>query len=226
MDIQLHYIEKGSGDPLILLHGNGESGEYFVNQIEYFSAANRVIAPDTRGQGKSPRGEGEFSISRFADDLCGFMDELGIDNADILGFSDGGNIALVFALRYPERVRRLILNGANLFPAGVRRTVQIPVEIGYRIALHAAKKSKQAGRNAELLGLMVNEPDITPEQLNKITMRTLVIAGTKDMIKRSHTQLIYNSLPNAQLVFIKGDHFIANKCPEEFNRIVEKFLNE
>ena len=226
MDIQLHYAEKGSGEPLILLHGNGESSEYFARQTEYFSQRYRVIAPDTRGQGRSPRGSGEFSISRFADDLRDFMDELGIGSADILGFSDGGNIALTFALRYPSRVRKLILNGANLFPAGVRRSVQLPIELGYRIASLSAGHSEKARRNAELLGLMVKEPNIRPEQLKALGMPVLVIAGTRDMIKRSHTQLIYDSLPNARLVLLEGDHFIANRRPEEFNREVERFLNE
>ena len=226
MDIQLHYAEKGSGEPLILLHGNGESSEYFARQTEYFSQRYRVIAPDTRGQGRSPRGSGEFSISRFADDLRDFMDELGIGSADILGFSDGGNIALTFALRCPSRVRKLILNGANLFPAGVRRSVQLPIELGYRIASLSAGHSEKARRNAELLGLMVKEPNIRPEQLKALGMPVLVIAGTRDMIKRSHTQLIYDSLPNARLVLLEGDHFIANRRPEEFNREVERFLNE
>ena len=226
MDIQLHYAEKGSGEPLILLHGNGESSEYFARQTEYFSQRYRVIAPDTRGQGRSPRGSGEFSISRFADDLRDFMDELGIGSADILGFSDGGNIALTFALRCPSRVRKLILNGANLFPAGVRRSVQLPIELGYRIASLSAGHSEKARRNAELLGLMVKEPNIRPEQLKALGMPVLVIAGTRDMIKRSHTQLIYDSLPNARLVLLDGDHFIANRRPEEFNREVEHFLNE
>lgn len=62
------------------------------------------------------------------------MDAQGIDRASILGFSDGGNIALVFALQHPERVNRLILNGANLNARGVKPSVQLPIELGYRIA--------------------------------------------------------------------------------------------
>ena len=141
MDIKLYYREKGSGTPLILLHGNGESGEYFVNQIDYFSKQYRVIAVDTRGHGQSPRGEAPFSIRQFADDLRDFMDELGLEKADILGFSDGGNIALVFAIRYTERVDRLIVDGANLNTRGVRPRMQLPIELGWRMARRAAKKS-------------------------------------------------------------------------------------
>ena len=224
MDIQLNYIEQGQGKPLILLHGNGESCDYFEQQIAHFSPHYRVIAIDTRGHGQSPRGEKPFTIKQFAEDLHDFMNEKGITKANILGFSDGGNIALTFALKYPEKVEKLILNGANLFPSGVKPLYQWPIVIGYHIAKLFSKKSEKAHHNTELLGLMVNEPHIEPSELTLLTMPVLVIAGTKDMIKESHTKLIYKSLPNAQLVILDGDHFIANRHPEAFNAAVEKFL--
>ncbi|MDY3993465.1 alpha/beta hydrolase [Evtepia sp.] len=226
MDISLHYLEKGQGKPLILLHGNGEDNSYFVYQVAYFSRFYRVMAIDTRGHGQSPRGTAPFSIQQFAEDLRGFLDQHDIPKAHILGFSDGGNIALTFALHYPERVDRLILNGANLFPAGVKPTVQLPIVLGYHTASLFAKRSPKAKENAALLGLMVKEPNIRPEELNGLTVPTLVIAGTKDMIRESHTRLIARSLPNARLVLLPGDHFIANKEPAAFNRAVRDFLNE
>ena len=134
MDIDLFYLEKEQGDPLILLHGNGESSEYFKNQIDEFAKWYHVFAVDTRGHGKSPRGTRPFTIRQFAEDLLCFMDQHQIEKAHLLGFSDGGNIAMIFAMRHPERVDRLILNGANLNTRGVKRSTQIPIEIGYRIA--------------------------------------------------------------------------------------------
>lgn len=223
-DIQLHYIEQGFGQPLILLHGNGEDNSYFVHQIDHFSKEYRVIAIDTRGHGKSPRGDKPFTINQFADDLHNFMDKKRINKANILGFSDGGNISLTFALKYPQRVEKLILNGANLFPSGVKPLYQWPIVIGYHIAKLFSKKSEKAKQNAEMLGLMVNEPHIEPSELAKLTMPVLVIAGTKDMIKESHTKLIYKSLPNAQLSIIGGDHFVTNKSPKAFNATMERFL--
>ena len=225
-DIQLHYIEQGQGQPLILLHGNGESCDYFEHQIPYFSKDYRVIAIDTRGHGKSPRGEKPFTIKQFAEDLHDFMDEKGIGKAILLGFSDGGNIALEFALKYPEQVERLVLNGANLFPSGVKPLYQWPIEVGYRIAKLFSKKSEQAKQNAEMLGLMVNEPHIEPSELARLTMPVLVVAGTKDMIKDSHTRLIYKSLPNAQMEIIEGNHFVANKNAGAFNSAVARFLGK
>ena len=225
-DISLHFVEQGGGKPLILLHGNGEDGSYFKHQINCFSADYRVIAIDTRGHGQSPRGEKPFTIVQFAEDLHDFMDEKGIAKAILLGFSDGGNIALTFALKYPERVERMIVDGANLFPSGVKPLYQWPIELGYRIARFFSKKTDKAKQNAEMLGLMVNEPHIDPVELTRLTMPVLVVAGTKDMIKESHTRLIHKSLPNAQLVILEGDHFVANKNAEAFNAAVETFLGK
>lgn len=225
MEIKLHYQEKGEGEPFILLHGNGEDGSYFEHQMDYFSKRYRMIAVDTRGHGKSPRGTAPFEIGQFADDLKDFMDELGISKTVILGFSDGANIAMKFVLKYPEMVKALILNGGNLNPKGVKPTTQIPIEIGYKIASKFAEKSQKARKNAEMLGLMVNEPNIEAEELSKITVPTLVICGTKDMIKESHTKEIARALPNAKLAIIEGSHFIANENPKVFNRVVENWLS-
>lgn len=224
MDVELYYLEKGNGEPFIFLHGNGEDSSYFKHQIAYFQSKYRVIALDTRGHGKSPRGNAPFTIGQFSCDLCGFMNMHRIPSAVILGFSDGANIAMKFAMNHPDRVRALILNGGNLNPKGVKRTTQIPIEVGYKIAKRFAEKSAEAKRNAEMLGLMVNEPNINPSELSRITVPTLVICGTKDVIKESHTKMIADNLPNAKLAIIKGDHFIANKRPTEFNRAVDNFL--
>ena len=224
MDIRHFYIEKGQGEPLILLHGNGENVDYFAGQIDVFARDYHVYALDTRGHGKTPRGDAPFSIRQFADDLLGFMDAHDIDKAHILGFSDGGNIAMIFAMKYPERVDKLILDGANLDAKGVKRSVQIPIEIGWRFAKCFAGKSDEARRNAEMLGLMVNDPNVRPEELSAIRAETLVIAGTKDMIKDEHTRLIARSIKDSRLVILKGNHFIANKCPDAFNRAVLDFL--
>lgn len=224
MDVSLYYTEEGAGSPLILLHGNGGDGSYFKNQIEHFAGRYRVIALDTRGHGRSPRGEAPFTIRQFAEDLRAFMDEKHIEKADILGFSDGGNIALCFALKYPERVDRLILNGANLDPSGVKRSFQLPVELGYRFASRFAGKSPKARKNTEMMALMVNDPMIPEESLRSLQVETLVIAGTNDIIKQEHSEKIAALLPRARLFFIKGDHFIAAKAPEAFNRAVDEFL--
>jgi len=226
MDISLNFIEKGTGDILILLHGNGESNKYFIHQIDFFSSRYKVIAIDTRGHGESLRGDAPFTLDQFAEDLHNFMLEQKIRKANILGFSDGGNIALLFALKYPDYVSKLILNGANLNPEGVKRIYQLPIILAYKLLVKIADRNPKAIKNAEMLGLMVNEPNIDPDCLKNLSIPTLVIAGTNDMIKQEHTKLIASKIPNAKLIFIKGTHIIAYQKPSEFNKAVNLFLQE
>ncbi len=224
-DIEQYYLEQGNGEPFIFLHGNGENSSYFEKQIDYFGSRYHVFALDTRGHGRSPRGNAPFTIEQFSTDLHFFMETQGIQKAIILGFSDGANIAMRFAIKHPDMVGALILNGGNLSPKGVKRATQLPIEIGYKIATCFAKKSPKAKKNAEMLGLMVNDPNIDPGELSVITAPTLVICGSRDMIKETHTREIASGIPKSKLVIIEGDHFIANKNPDEFNKAVEEFLD-
>ena len=102
--MNLYTKESGTGQPMVLLHGNGEDSSYFVNQMSFFESKYHVIAVDTRGHGRSPRGQGAFTLERFAEDLKEFLDRRGLRRIILLGFSDGGNIALIFALKYPGYV--------------------------------------------------------------------------------------------------------------------------
>mgnify|MGYP000978060972 CR=1 FL=1 len=226
MKIRLDYIEKGTGTPLILLHGNGESKEYFKHQINVFSKNYRVIAVDTRGHGKSPRGMAPFTLNQFAEDLKEFLDSLEINRAIILGFSDGANIALLFTLKYPDFTEKLILNGADLTPKGVRLKTQLPICVSYGIVSLISVFDKKAISKKEMLGLMVTQPNINPTELNKIKVPALVIVGTDDMIKQSHSRLIAESIPNCKFSVIEGDHFIAGKSYKKFNEEILKFLKE
>ena len=226
MSVNLYFSEKGYGTPLVLLHGNGEDGGFFKNQIDFFAAKYRVITPDTRGHGKSPRGTEPFTFDTFADDLKNLLCSLGIEKAHILGFSDGGNIAAVFALKYPEYVESLILNSANLSPAGLKKSFLIKAKADYLKYCLLSHLKKKVQKRRELLHLMVKQPDIKPEQLKSIKCPTLVIAGTRDLIKENHTRLIADSIPGARLVFIEGGHDIAQTASVEFNKTVERFLEK
>ncbi len=230
MGISLYCREAGRGEPLVLLHGNGEDGSYFQKQMEYFQNRYRVIAVDTRGHGHSPRGNRPFTLEQFADDLKAFLDERGLKGIYLLGFSDGGNIALIFTLKYPGYVKKLILNGANLYPSGMEPGVYIHIAADY---LKTAVRQKLSGsrdgqlkRRKELLALMIRQPHIAPAALGTIRIPVLVIAGTRDMIRQSHTRLIAKSLPHGKLRLLKGGHFIAAKRSGAFNRAVSAFLAE
>ena len=225
MDIELNYVEQGDGFPLVMLHGNGEDHTYFKHQIDPFSDQYRVIVVETRGHGASPRGEAPFTLEQFVEDLKSFLDEHAIHRCHLLGFSDGGNIALMFALKYPQYVEKLILNGANLDPSGIKRSCQLPIELKWAKAKLASQVDPKALREFELLNLMVTQPQIDPLSLRSLRMPTLVVAGEKDMIKESHTRAIAAPIPSSKLVFLPGDHFVARRNPELFNPLVLEFLS-
>ena len=220
MDVRHHYIECGSGEPLILLHGNGEDSSYFEHQLACFSCRYRVIAVDTRGHGGTPRGTAPFTLDQFARDLVGFMDRLGIGSAHLLGFSDGANIALLFALGHPDRVKSLVLNGGNLYPEGLTEQTRCEIDEELAEALAAGDEEQLA-----LLRLMTDEPQIDPAALASLHMPVLVVAGTDDMIEESHTRLMAESIPGARLAFVEGTHFVAAENPVAFNHLVGEFLD-
>ena len=223
MDIQLYYEQNGSGRPLILLHGNGEDHTYFSGQIRHLANRFTVYAVDTRGHGKSPAGTKPFTLSQFAEDLCGFMDLHGIEKAHVLGFSDGANIAMLFALRFPERLLSLVLNSGNLDPTGL--VPELLDEFNERYAAVKDARTEDERREAALLRLMLLEPHIAPEDLKRIAVPTLVIAGDDDLIPPAHTRLIADSIPGAKLVFLSGTHGVAAESPHAFNRALDAFYD-
>ena len=224
MKIQLNYTVAGQGFPLILLHGNGEDHTYFKHQICPFSARYQVLALDTRGHGQSPRGTAPFTLEQFAEDLKGFLDSREIKRCHLLGFSDGANIALLFALKYPEYVEKLILNGADLSPSGVKLSTQVPIVLSWGLLQVIRRLDKKAQPKWELLDLMTTQPHIKPERLSALPMPTLVAAGDRDMIRERHTRLIARSIPHSQLAILPGDHFVARRNWQAFNPVVLKFL--
>ena len=226
MDIQLHYTIAGQGFPLVMLHGNGEDHTYFKHQMAPFSERYQVIALETRGHGQSPRGTAPFTLEQFAEDLKAFLDSREIRRCHLLGFSDGANIALLFALKYPEYVEKLVLNGADLSPSGVKLSIQAPIVLGWGLLQVIRRLDKRTQPKWELLDLMTTQPHIKPERLSALTMPVLVIAGDRDMIREMHTWLNARSIPNNRLSILPGDHFVARRNWQAFNPVVLDFLSE
>ncbi len=221
----LHYEDTGKGEPLLLLHGNGEDLHYFDKQIPAFAERYRVIAMDTRAHGKSTHGEGELRFERLADDAAALLKHLDIERAHLLGYSDGGNTAMLFALRHPEMVCSLLLNGANADPSGVKLFWRILTWIGYWVLLLFAQFSDSAGCKREIISLMVSQPRLTSVNLSAIGMPTLVVVGQHDMIRASHSEMLARNIKHAKLVVIPGaGHSVARKKPETFNRIALDFF--
>lgn len=225
-DIKLYFEKHGRGDgyPLIMLHGNGEDCTYFSEQVKEFKNDRTIYLVDTRGHGKSARGTAPFTIRQFADDLKDFMDEQNIEKADILGFSDGGNILLIFAMKYPEKVNRIIVNGANLDTTGIVPKLQNRIEEKYHQYCQDADKDPKAKAKMEMFNLMVNDPNIPYEDLKSITCDTLVCAGSEDIVLEEHTYKIANGIPGSKLVIVPGTHFVAKENPSDFNKMMREFL--
>ncbi len=226
MDICLNYVVAGQGFPLVMLHGNGEDHTYFKHQIGPFSEWYQVIAPDTRGHGRSPRGRAPFTLDQFAEDLKAFLDSREIRRCHLLGFSDGANIALLFALNYPEYVEKLVLNGADLYPSGVKLSTQLPIVLGWGLLQAVRRFDKRARPKWELLDLMTTQPHINAKALAALNMPALVVAGNRDMIREKHTRLIAKSIPGSELAILPGDHFVARRNWEAFNPVILEFLRK
>ncbi|VYU05925.1 alpha/beta fold hydrolase [Clostridium tertium] len=193
-DITLFYEKAGSGYPIILLHGNGENHHIFDNTVKILKDYFTVYTIDTRGHGKSSPVT-ELHYSDMAEDIFNFICKLKLNRPILYGFSDGGIIGLLIAIKYPNLLSNLIISGANLNPKGLKSNLLIMSKIIYKI-----KKTKE-------YKLMLEEPNITIDMLHKITIPTYITVGSKDGIKKSHTDLIHNNIRNSQLkVFTNEDH--------------------
>ena len=232
MDINLFYTDNGKengGVPMILLHGNGGNSSSFFYVVYHFARTRRVITVDTRCHGRTPKGEKPFTLSQFADDLKDFMDEMGIEKADLIGYSDGGNIAMIFAMKYPNRVSSMVLNGANMFPDGLEKKDMKWIMRDYKRARRAVRRNPQdakAKNTYDLMSLMVNEPCISPDELAELDIPTLVLVGSHDAIKPEHTKLIVDSIKGARLAVVEGGHNIVKSNPAEYIEAVEEFYRE
>ncbi|OUJ67693.1 hypothetical protein BXP70_28695 [Hymenobacter crusticola] len=223
--VRLYYETYGRGEPLLLLHGNGESIRSFRKQIEAFWAHFRVIAVDTRAQGQSLDSlTTPLSYELFAADMKALLDSLHIPKAHVVGWSDGGNTGLLMAQHYSTYVQKLVTMGANLFPTteAVEAKMLRQSEQARQTLL---KQGKTA--SARLLTLVLTEPHLQYADLQTIRVPTLVLAGEKDIIKRAHTQAIAAHIPRAQVVILPGTtHYAPQENPALFNKTVLRFLLE
>lgn len=219
-------LHGDKGEYLVLLHGNAESMKRMKHQIEYFSKEYRVLAIDSRGHGESGFGQGALNLATMALDVENVLESLKIDKVNVLGFSDGANIAMLLAVKRPSLVSKLILVGGNLKPSGMRLGTFLAVEAAYYMTKAAGVFDSRLRLEHEFYFLMAKEPDITPAMLKRISAKTLVIAGTKDMIKPSHTKFIADSIKGARLEMPEGDHFIIYRTPEVINKLAGDFLRE
>ncbi|MEP7166335.1 MAG: alpha/beta hydrolase, partial [Ferruginibacter sp.] len=225
--IKIYYEEYGKGEPVLLLHGNSSSISLFQRQIPELSKQFRVIAVDTRGQGRSTEDGKTYTYDLFADDMNALLDNLLLDSVNIVGWSDGGNTGLIMAMKYPSKVKRLITMGAVVF---IDNTV-----VGKWVFKELNKQKKElkmdttawAVNRLRLIDLLLTEPRHTFEELRSIKCPVLVIAGEKDIVKEEHTKGIAANIPNSTLMIVPNEkHEFPSDNPAAFNKAVIEFIKK
>ena len=219
---RLYYAVQGTGRTVVLLHGGGDSGEHsFEQQIELLSKEHRIIAPDQVGQGRTPDVPGPLSYSHMMLDTAELLKGMKIHKIDVIGFSDGGILALMLAARHPELVRRIVISGVNISPEGLTDE--------NREILLAAQSPKPSNIDEKLTQLWLTSPtrsELNPEILATIHKPVLVLSGDRDAIRLEHTLEIYRALPQAELCVLPGtDHGTFSGRPEWINPIISDFLD-
>jgi len=228
---KMYYETYGKGEPLLIIHGNGGSINNFLYQIPYFAKNYQVVIADSRSQGKSVDAADSLSYEMMTDDLNALLDNLHLKSCYVIGWSDGGINGLLLAIRHPDKVKKLAITGANLWPdtTAVDPFVYnwaLKQNIAVNDSLKKASTPSPELKNAhKLLHLLTYEPHIKVADLNKITCPALVIGGDHDVIQPKHTMLIAQSIPNSYLWIIPNSgHSTPIFKKEQFNKVVGDFF--
>jgi pimeloyl-ACP methyl ester carboxylesterase len=246
----LYFTERGSGPPLLLVHGAMITGEMFQPVLDAFAARHRVLVPDLRGHGRSRALGPPYTVAQLAADLAQLLEHLGISSASVLGYSQGGAVAQQLALDYPSRCNRLVLactyayNMATFREQVEGRIVPLVLRIiGPRrfvnLVLKYGMKQVDKDRAAWLASLIADQDRKlmviewkellafdSRRRLGEIKCPTLIIAGSKDeAVPMHHAEMLHDGIAGSRLVVIEGaDHTLIWARPDEFVRVTEEFL--
>ena len=206
------YEKTGEGTPVILIHGNKEDHHIFDELVEIMSREHTVYAMDSRGHGESATPK-EYHYSDMADDVINLIDALDIISPALVGYSDGGIVALLVAIRASNKISRIVCCGANLSPAGIHHK-----------DLREIKKDYKRDNDPRTLMMLV-EPDIDTSELQRISVPALIIAGEKDCIKERETNRIASNIKNSQLLILPGeDHSSYIEHTDKIYNYIYRFL--
>lgn len=207
--IDMEYAIYGSDNEqvMLLFPCNGNDMHNFDGTVlPYLAQDYKVITVSPRGSGKSGRGEGKLTFDVMAQDVNCMLEQMNIDSVYIFGFSDGGNLGLVFTLAYPEKVEKLAIMGANINPFGTKPSSQIGIVFEYiflRIKYFFTKDPADA-LAGDIEGMMVNQPTMRFKDLEKISIPVLNIFGQSDMMLRTHSKRITKHIPDCRELMVKG----------------------
>ena len=213
-NVKLYYEEYGSGKPIILLHGNQESHEIFDKLIDKLKDNYKVYAIDSRCHGKSENPI-DISYDLMCDDIIDFIKKLHIYRPILYGFSDGGIIGILVAIKEPDLLSKLIVSGANITP-----DVFTPFDLLLTKLFYFFTRSKY-------IKTMLDEPNIPLKELQKITIPVHVLAGEKDVIKLEHTKLIADNIKNSIMEIIpkeKHGSYIIHSA--KIYEIIKKYIGD
>lgn len=190
-NVELFYEKMGKGAPLILLHGNGEGHQTFKTLMEALKDSFTIYAIDSRNHGQSEVTD-NYSYQTMADDVTAFIETLNLKEVRILGFSDGGIIALLMAMNPQVPLHSIAVLGANMSSADFKPEILESIQKGY-----------QENPNP-LLKLMLEEPNMTNEDLAKITIPVFVFQGEDDIYKAEAAENIAKGIMNTQSKVMLG----------------------
>jgi pimeloyl-ACP methyl ester carboxylesterase len=213
--LRMYYEEYGSGPPLVLLHGGGSTAQTsFGAIIPTLARAVHVIAPEQQAHGHSGDREGPLSFEQMADDTAALLGQLGIAEADVLGFSNGGVVAMQLAIRHPRLVRRLILCSTYYAHAGMppqfwqgfphATMADMPPPLRAAFLAAAPSPGDVPARFAKMVALMQGFRDIPEASLRAITAKTLVMVGDRDVMSVEHVARLARLLPHGELAVMPG----------------------
>ncbi len=219
----------GEGQPLLIIHGNGGSIDNFIYQIPYFSKKYKVIIADSRAQGKSADPSDSLSYEMMADDYAALLNAMKVDSAFVIGWSDGGIEGLLLAIRHPEKVSKLAVTGANLWPdsSAVEQDVSDLIMPMYSNLKNKTQKNTVEKAQWKLMRLLVEEPHIALSQLQTIQCPSLIIGGDHDILKAAHTLLIAKNIKRSYCwILPNSGHSTPIVYKDDFNKNVDDFFSK
>ena len=229
------YVSKRKKKPsLVLLHGGmSSSGSLLRNLAPHFDKNYRVAAFDRRGHGRTADTDAPFHYEEMADETIAFLEHLGGKHY-VVGHSDGGNVALIVAMKRADLLKRVVLVGANYHYDGLRPMPMFHLE-GERFEEWAAKygelspSGKEHAREVltKTLHMFQTEPAFSVEDLKKISVPILVMAGDDDLMELGHTTSMYEAIPGAQLAIVPGtSHAVLKEKSKLSSKLIRNFFED
>jgi pimeloyl-ACP methyl ester carboxylesterase len=236
MYYEIHGDPDAAGPPLVLLHGGGSTIETsFGKLLPRFSKSRRIIAVEQQGHGRTADVDRPFSFTQSADDTAALLRFLKVERADLMGYSNGGHIALEIALRHPTLVRKLILESAmvsregcdpafwEMFKTATLQAMPAELQEAYRrTSPHPEKLQSFFDKSVKR---MVDFKGWSPEALKSIQAPTLILGGDHDIVRPEHLAQMFRLIPRSQLAVLPGtDHLSIVARAEPVVPMVEAFL--